>query len=169
MVSERLDMFKQEFGIIGILVCLSAGAFADGMINPFESQKTINSNHQTKDEVQAVKKVTSVSFDAKDCARLVQHQPRNGVNYKAGVDAYGKQVVGAELGGGYKLKLPSTIEFPIAFNPLKGAAATRFGETSAGVGKVKYDISKNTFTFNGQPMNDKAIAKLARRCRSVGR
>ena len=162
-------MFKQEYGMLGILVCLSAGAFADGIINPFESQKTINRHHQTKDKAQAIKKVTSVSFDAKGCARLVQHQPRNDVNYKEGVDAYGKQVVGAELGGGHKLKLPSTIEFPIAFNPLKGAAATRFGETSAGVGKVKYDISKNTFTFNGQPMNDKAIAQLAGKCRSVGR
>ena len=168
-VSKRLNMLKQNVGILGILVCLSAGAFADGMINPFESKKTINSNHQTKDKAQAEKKVTSVSFDAKDCARLVQHQPRNDVNYKSGVDAYGKQVVGAELGGGHKLKLPSTIEFPIAFNPLKGAAASRFGETTAGVGKVKYDISKNTFTFNGQAMNDKAIANLASRCRAVGR
>ena len=167
--SERLNMLKQKISILGILVCLSAGAFADGMINPFESKKTNNSNHQTKDEAQAIKNVTSVKMDAKDCARLVQHQPRNDVNYKSGVDAYGKQVVGAELGGGHKLKLPATIEFPIAFNPLKGAAATRFGETSAGVGKVKYDISKNTFTFNGQVMNDKAISNLASRCRSVGR
>ena len=162
-------MFKQEFGVVGILVCLSTGAFADGMINPFESQHTINSNHQTEDKAQAIKKVTSVSLDAKDCARLTQHQPRSDVNYKPGVDTHGKQVVGAELGNGHKLKLPSTIEFPIAFNPLKGASAARFGKTSAGIGKVKYDISKNTFTFNGQSMNDRAIAQIARKCRSVGR
>ncbi|MEE2933070.1 MAG: hypothetical protein VX941_06560 [Pseudomonadota bacterium] len=162
-------MFKQEFGVLGILVFLSSGAFADGMINPFESQKTINRHHQTKDKAQAIKKATSVSFDAKDCARLAQHQPRSDVNYKPGVDVYGKQVVGAELGNGHKLKFPSTIEFPIAFNPLKKASAARFSKTSAGVGKVKYDISKNTFTLNGQPMNDKAIEQLAGKCRSVAR
>ena len=73
----------------------------------------------------------------------------------------------AQIWRGHKLKLPSTVEFNIGFNPLKGAAATRFGETSANVGKVKYDISKNTFTFNGQPMNDKAMADMARKCRAA--
>ena len=168
-VCERLDMLKREVGILGLLICLNAGALAEGMINPFETSKINNSNLQTNYKAQAVKKVTSVSFDAKDCARLVQQQPKNNVNYKPGVDAYGNQLVGAELGGGHKLKLPSTIEFPIAFNPLKGAIASRFGETTASIGKVKYDISKNTFTFNGKAMNDKAIATLASRCRSVGR
>ena len=40
---------------------------------------------------------------------------------------------------------------------------------STNVGEVKYDISKNTFTFNGQPMNDKAMADGAQmpRCGAV--
>tara|TARA_E500000331_G_scaffold47672_2_gene40468 strand:+ start:509 stop:919 length:411 start_codon:yes stop_codon:yes gene_type:complete len=112
---------------------------------------------------------TKVKVSARDCRKLVQHQARSNVNYKPGVDVRGRKVVGADLDGGHKLKLPSTVEFNIGFNPLKGAAATRFGDTSASVGKVKYDISKNTFTFNGQPMNDKAMADMARKCRSAGR
>ena len=112
---------------------------------------------------------TKVKVSARDCRKLVQHQARSNVNYKPGVDVRGRKVVGADLEGGHKLKLPSTVEFNIGFNPLKGAAATRFGDTSANVGKVKYDISKNTFTFNGQPMNDKAMADMARKCRSAGR
>ena len=112
---------------------------------------------------------TKVKVSARDCRKLVQHQARSNVNYKPGVDVRGRKVVGADLAGGHKLKLPSTVEFNIGFNPLKGAAATRFGETSANVGNVKYDISKNTFTFNGQPMNDKAMADMARKCRAAGR
>ena len=112
---------------------------------------------------------TKVKVSARDCRKLVQHQARSNVNYKPGVDVRGRKVVGADLEGGAKLKLPSTVEFNIGFNPLKGAAATRFGDTSANVGKVKYDISKNTFTFNGQPMNDKAVADMAHKCRSAGR
>jgi hypothetical protein len=105
----------------------------------------------------------------RDCKRLVQHQVSAEVNYKPGVDVRGRRVAGANVAGGIKLKLPKTVEFNIAFNPLKGTAATRFGTTSSRVGKVKYDISKNTFTFNGEPMNDKALAEFAQKCRSAGR
>jgi len=112
---------------------------------------------------------TKVKVSGRDCKRLVQHQASSDVNYKPGVDVRGRRVAGADLAGGIKLKLPKTVEFDIAFNPLKGTAATRFGETSSGVGKVKYDIGKNAFTFNGEPMNDKAVAELARKCRAAGK
>lgn len=112
---------------------------------------------------------TKVKVSGRDCKRLVQHQARSDVNYKPGVDVRGRRVVGADVAGGMKLKLPSTVEFDIAFNPLKGTAASRFGETSAGVGKVKYDIGKNAFTFNGEPMNDRAMADLARKCKAAGK
>ncbi len=112
---------------------------------------------------------TKAKVSGRDCKRLVQHQAGSDVNYKPGVDVRGRRVAGADLAGGMKLKLPKTVEFDIAFNPLKGAAATRFGETSSSVGKVKYDIGKNAFTFNGEPMNDKAVAELARKCRAAGK
>ena len=112
---------------------------------------------------------TKVNMSARDCRKLVQHQANANVNYKPGVDVRGRKVAKADLGNGNKLKLPSKVEFNIAFNPLKSAAAARFGETSAGIGKVKYDISKNAFTFNGQPMNDRAMADMARKCRAAGR
>lgn len=112
---------------------------------------------------------TKVKMSGRDCKRLVQHQARSDVNYKPGVDVRGRKVVSADVDGGMKLKLPSTVEFDISFNPLKGAAATKFGETSSSVGKVKYDIGKNEFTFNGEPMNDKATADLARKCRAAGK
>lgn len=112
---------------------------------------------------------TKAKISGRDCKRLIQHQASSDVNYKPGVDVRGRQVAGADVAGGMKLKLPKTVEFDIAFNPLKGTSSTRFGETSSSVGKVKYDIGKNAFTFNGEPMNDKAIAGLARKCRAAGR
>ncbi len=112
---------------------------------------------------------TKVKLSARDCKRLIEHQAAADVNYKPGVDVRGRKVVGADLDSEMKLKLPSTVEFDIAFNPLKGTSATRFGETSAGVGRVKYDIGKNSFTFNGEPMNDKALAELAKKCRAASR
>ena len=90
-----------------------------------------------------------VKMSAPDCRKLVQFQSRSNVTYKPGVDVRGRKVVGANLARGPTLKLPSTVEFKMGFNPPKGAAATRFEDTSINVGKVKYDISKNTLTFNG--------------------
>jgi hypothetical protein len=112
---------------------------------------------------------TKAKVSGRDCKRLVQYQASADVNYKPGIDVRGRRVAGIDLAGGMKLKLPKTVEFDIAFNPLKGISATRFGETSSSVGKVKYDIGKNIFTFNGEPMKDKAIAELARKCRAAGR
>ena len=99
---------------------------------------------------------------------MVQFQSRSNVNYKPGVDVRGRKVVGANLARGPKLKLPSTVEFNMGFNPLKVAAATRFGDASVNVGTVKYDNLNNNFTFNGQPINDKAMAEMARKCPKCG-
>lgn len=113
---------------------------------------------------------TRVQMSGRDCQRLIEHPPGANVNYKPGVDARGRRVVGADLpGSGSHMKLPTTVEFDIAFNPLKGTSATRFGETSAGVGRVKYDIGKNQFTFNGEPLDDQTTAALARKCREIAR
>ena len=110
-------------------------------------------------------KSSKVKISGKDCKRLVRHESAS-ADYKPGVDVRGRRVAGADLAGSKsKIKLPKTIEFDIALNPLKGAAATKFGETSAGVGKVKYDFGKKSFTFNGQQLGDKDIAKLRAKCR----
>ena len=112
---------------------------------------------------------TKVKISGRDCKKLIQHRARSDANFKPGVDVRGRKVVGADLNSRMKLKFPTKIEFDIGFSPLKGSAASRFGETSTSVGKVKYDISKNFFTFNGKPLNDKAMAALAGKCRSAAR
>jgi hypothetical protein len=109
-----------------------------------------------------------VNISGEDCARLVEHRPRADVEFKPGVDVRGRPVAPADLPGSrMKYKLPKTIEFDIEFNPLKGETRTRFGETTVTVGRVKYDIGKRTFTFNGEPLSDPALADLARKCREI--
>jgi hypothetical protein len=112
---------------------------------------------------------TKVNISGRDCKKLIQHRARSDVNFNPGVDVRGRKVIDADLNSRMKLKFPTEIEFNIGFNPLKGSAASRFGETSVTVGKVKYDISKNSFSFDGKPLNEKALNALAAKCRSAAK
>ena len=43
----------------------------------------------------------TVAITRADCARLVAHRPAPDVAYQPGVDVYGREVVPADLGGGW--------------------------------------------------------------------
>lgn len=161
-------MVRKKNNVIVLLLAVSGLFAANASSNPFKPGHAISKHKSLKQNTSAVNEIKRAIIDSKDCARLVQHQPKGDVIYKPGIDAYGKSVVGPELGREHKIKPPTTIQFSLGFNPLKGAAASRFEETSVGVGRIKYDISKNGFTFNGLPMNEKAVADLARKCRAAG-
>ena len=84
------------------------------------SLDTLSIKHKSlKQNTSAVNEIKRAIIDSKDCARLVQHQPKDDVIYKPGIDAYGKSVVGPELGREHKIKPPTTIQFSLGFNPLK--------------------------------------------------
>jgi hypothetical protein len=51
-----------------------------------------------------------------DCQKLVQHVPNDDVTYKPGVDVRGQPVAPADLGGGYKLDIPETIDIQIGLD-----------------------------------------------------
>ncbi|HLF58504.1 MAG TPA: hypothetical protein VI732_02635 [Alphaproteobacteria bacterium] len=52
-----------------------------------------------------------------DCQRLVRHVPAPDVEYQAGKDAYGRDVVPADLNGGYgDIKPPEVITFQLKVN-----------------------------------------------------
>ena len=109
-----------------------------------------------------------VQITPKDCARVVDHVPASDVEYKAGVDVHGRTVAPAGLAGStLKVPLPDVLEFDIAFNPLSGTAAAKFGETSLSVGKIRYDINRRKITFNGQPIGGDDLAVLAEKCREI--
>ncbi len=58
----------------------------------------------------------TVALSAGDCKKLVQHAPNDTVTYKPGVDVRGKAVVPADVGGGYKLDLPESIDINIGID-----------------------------------------------------
>ncbi|MHB1206148.1 MAG: hypothetical protein ACYCZX_11295 [Rhodospirillaceae bacterium] len=64
----------------------------------------------------AAQAAESVPLSVADCQRLVRHQPRADVEYKPGVDVHGKAVVPADLGGGYQMQLPETIDIQIGID-----------------------------------------------------
>lgn len=112
-----------------------------------------------------------VSVTKKECRRIVRYAASNDVKYKPGVDVRGNKVAGASTKGenAFKFSAPDTIEFDLSISPLNaGVAGGKLGETTASVGKVKYDINKRRITVNGQELGDPEIANLAERCREAG-
>lgn len=58
----------------------------------------------------------AVTLSKAACARLVQHVPSDDVTYKPGVDARGRPVVPADLGGGPSIVLPDEINIQIGID-----------------------------------------------------
>jgi hypothetical protein len=55
-----------------------------------------------------------------------------------------------------------------AESKLAGISAKGYDDTTAEVGVVKYDIARNTFTFNGEPMVSEDQRALAEACAKRG-
>tara|TARA_R110002110_G_scaffold12857_3_gene61561 strand:+ start:4979 stop:5404 length:426 start_codon:yes stop_codon:yes gene_type:complete len=120
---------------------------------------------------QAIEDVMPVSVSKAECRRIIRHVAADDVKYKPGVDVRGNKVVGASTKGddGFRFKAPDVIEFDLSISPLgAGVAGGRLSETTASVGKVKYDINKRRITVNGQPLGDKEASELAERCKAAG-
>lgn len=104
---------------------------------------------------------------ADDCARAAQHVPDAGVAYTPGVDAYGRPVAPADLGGAplrvntERLSIPITVDLGrrMGFRP---GSAPYTAETF--VGMVEYRDGR--FWYDGQPLQDEAAAALRERCRA---
>ena len=58
----------------------------------------------------------AVTLSKAACARLVQHVPADDVTYKPGVDARGRPVVPADLGGGPTIAIPDEINIQIGID-----------------------------------------------------
>ncbi|MDV7338849.1 hypothetical protein RYZ26_04560 [Terasakiella sp. A23] len=58
----------------------------------------------------------AVSITEKECRKLIRLNSINGAEYVPGVDAYGRKVVGADLHGGHKIKIPKEITFDLGID-----------------------------------------------------
>ncbi len=130
----------------------------------------------------------TVAVSAADCQKLVAHVPSDDVTYKPGVDVRGKAVAPADLGGGYKMELPESIDLQIgvdladrlairAANKQAAAQAQAGLPTTTGPAARKVlpaegyapvgmlSIRGNEAYWNGKPLAPQDQAALTTACR----
>ncbi len=105
------------------------------------------------------------------CRKLVAHKPAAGVAFTPGVDVKGRPVILADLPSesGLALQLPKEFEFSISVNPLKGAAANRFGETKLDLGRIQFDSETGAVTYNGHSLHGVVYSDFVRKCREMSK
>ena len=106
----------------------------------------------------------TVTISQKDCRRLALHTPAPDVAYKGGVDARGKKVAPADIGGQKPLRLPDVLQFEVE-RELVDLPGETTGDLQAGT--VRYNINSGRLTYNGQPLNDPMVETLVGRCRDA--
>ncbi len=106
----------------------------------------------------------TVVVQADDCARLVEHVPNSDVAYQPGVDAYGRKVTSADLGGTLRIKPPREIKSPIQIDLQKKFGVptdtTLFSTSDTTVGTVTYRDGR--LWYDGQPLQDEETARIAK-------
>jgi len=105
-----------------------------------------------------------VRITKKDCRKLVRHMAAPDVDYQPGVDAHGRPVVPADLGGGSPIKVPDEITFNIGKDLAKEFNPKYAGEAVFGKVTVKKD---GRVFWNGQPIGDQSQNAIAEACRKA--
>ncbi len=111
-----------------------------------------------------------VKVKASDCRRVVAHVAAADVEYRPGVDAHGRKVAPADLGGTPRVEIPDTITFDLQLDleqlagpPPPGPVGEVFGWPVLG----RISIRGHQVYFNDRLLGDLAEAELARRCREM--
>ncbi|MSP88640.1 MAG: hypothetical protein EXQ92_07485 [Alphaproteobacteria bacterium] len=100
-----------------------------------------------------------------DCRRIVEHQAAADVNYKPGVDVYGRPVAPADLSSNSQIKLPEEIQIPITIDLSKRLGLPTDGslfKPEAQIGTVS--VRGNRVFFNNQPLGAQDQAALQQAC-----
>lgn len=135
-------------------------------VNPFTNEGDVANPRAPRRDGRLTIRLTK-----RECRHvIVGHSPSSDVAYKPGVDVRGNPVTPADLPSGYEWVTPTEIEFDLAFNPLgnTGLDPDDFSNTSASVGRVKYDILSDKLTLNGRPLADPLLAVIESQCRAAG-
>lgn len=115
-----------------------------------------------------------ITISKTDCSRLVRHTPSDDVAFRPGEGVRGKRVAPADVPGSGANSIPNLVpdvlEIPLNIKPMQGKAYATHGldDTTSQLGIVRYDITKNTFTFNGEPMGGPDQQALAEACAKRG-
>jgi hypothetical protein len=114
----------------------------------------------------------TVVISRDDCLRAVRHVPAADATYTPGVDARGRPVAPADLGGTSPLRLPETFSFDINIDMARYVAGARYGTLDMKAGTIRYDMASGRLMFDDQPLTDadqRAVAAACRKAQGGGR
>lgn len=103
------------------------------------------------------------------CQRAVAHVPHAGVAYQPGVDAYGRTVAPADLGGGSSIRIPETIAIDITVDLQKRfglPADSRLFLPEARIGVVEIGRDGKV-SFNGELVTGDEHLAIEAACRAA--
>jgi len=107
------------------------------------------------------------SISVPECASLVVHSPSADVAYRPGIDAEGRRVAPADLGGGTSIDAPKRLEIPITVDLQKRlgipADPNLFQTQNFSVGTVVWENGRAS--FNGVPLQNEQMAALVAYCK----
>jgi hypothetical protein len=103
---------------------------------------------------------------AADCRRLVQAVPAGDVNYRPGLDVYGRPVAPADLDPAPPLGPPErmTVYIDADLRRFGVPATSPLFEPFVGVGEISFDRNGGVF-FNGRPLGGSEQTAIAEICR----
>lgn len=117
--------------------------------------------------------VRGVEVAPADCRVLERHRPdadvEAGAAYRPGVDAAGRPVAPADLGGGWRPAAPPALELGLAVEPLRGGGDP-FGLAGSAmpVGRVRIDARTGEATLDGRPLGPADREAMVVACRRAG-
>ena len=112
-----------------------------------------------------------ISVTDRDCALLVQHVASDDVNYKPGVDVYGKPVVPADLNPSSQIQMPQsfTIDANADLRKYGVPSSSPLLLPSTNIGKLRVEDGGRSVYFNDQPIGNTEQKALAEACKARGR
>ena len=114
----------------------------------------------------AVGAEVEIQISQENCRRLIAHHAAADVDYKAGVDAYGRSVVPADISSRRSLKIDHIIiDMSLPLQDLLDNPPAGLENVDVIIGKIEYDISSGKMLFNGQPVATEATDALIYECR----
>ena len=111
---------------------------------------------------------SKIKVTKNDCKNVVRHLPSADVQYKPGVDVYGRKVASADLNGPSQIKIPDeiTIAFGVDLAEKFGLGASgKYMSESAPIGKVT--VRGGQVYWNGQRLGGGEQHAIAEACKKI--
>ena len=109
-----------------------------------------------------------LAVDGAACRWVSQHVPAEDAAFKPGVDLRGRAVAPADLTPAPSVRPPPqvSIDLLVPLDQLFPQGAPRpFGRAELSVGQVTVDVASGLVSYNGQPLGDPELGRLAMLCR----